>query len=187
MVKKNLPTPNSPPKVMAQPWYVKGKTFVFLWVMLLLLLCGGIATLFIRVPIYAQGIAVIVDGRTIPQYGHNEPVLVAFMPPETLPDLHVGRSLVFEVEKNQPLKTGSISAVESGLLKADAVEKQFNLSGGLGLALMPESAVVLARPEFAVDDSPERFFKRMVRVKVEVGTRRTGAFIPLINRLFEDN
>jgi len=177
---------NSPSQVMAQPWYVKGKTFAFLWVTLLVLICGGVATLFTRVPIHAEGMAVIIDGKTIPQYGRDEPVLVAFLPPETLPDLHVGRSLVFELDKHRPLQSASISAVESGLLNAGTAEKQFNLSPGMGLALLPESAVVLAHPELPPGISPQSVFKRAIRVKVEVGTRRAGAFVPLINRLFDE-
>ena len=173
--------------LMAQPWYVKGKTFGLLWATLLLLICGGVATLFTRVPIHAQGIAVIVDGKTIPQYGHNGPMLVAFLPPETLPDLHVGRSLVFELDKNKPLQGGSVSAVESEPLDAGAAEKRFNLSAGTGLALLPESAVVLAHAELPPGVTLESAGKRTIRVKVEVGTRRAGAFVPLINRLFEEN
>jgi hypothetical protein len=178
---------NSAPHTMVQPWYVKGKTFGLLWVTLLLLLCGGVATLFARVPIDAQGTAVILDGRTLPQYGHNGPVLVAFLPPETLRDLHAGRSLVYELDKNKPLQGATISAVQTELLNAGEAEKQFNLSAGTGLALLPESAVVIAHPELPRDVSLESVLKRTMRVKVEVGTRRAGAFVPLINRLFDEN
>jgi len=175
------------PLVMAQPWYVKGKTFGVLWAMLLLLICGGVATLFTRVPIHAQGVAVIVDGKTIPQYGHDGPVLVAFLPPETLPDLHVGRAVAYELEQNKPLQRGAITAVEDKPISAGVAEKEFNLSAGAGLALLPQSAVVLAHPELPAGVSLQNVANRTVRIKVEVGTRRVGAFVPLINRLFDEH
>ena len=181
-------TPNTvkPRKVMAQPWYVHSNTFAVLWVMLLLLIAAGFATLFTRVPVHATGVAIVVDGKKLTQYGHDEPLLAVFLPPETLPKLHTGQSLVFQTERNKPRQTRSVETVESELLSPDAAQKQFNLSAGTGVALSPLSAVVVARLEPPPGEAPESLVGRSVRVEVEIGTRRAGAFIPLINRFFAD-
>lgn len=166
-----------------QPWYVASRTFIVLWGLLLLLIAGGVATLFARVPIYTSGIGIIVEGRDVPQYGRDELLVLAFFPPETLPRLRVGESLLMQPGAGKPRIPREILFVENERLDADAAQQRLNLRPGLGLTLPPRSAVAVTRV-----DAPEQdraiLAGRVVRVELETGMRRAGSFMPVVDRFF---
>ena len=166
-----------------QPWYVSSRTFLVLWGMLLLLVAGGVATLFAKVPIYTSGVGIIVEGRDVPQYGRDELLVLAFFPPDTLPRLREGETLLLQPGAGKPRVPREILFVEKEKLDADDAQQRFNLRPGLGLTLPPQSAVAVTRV-----DAPERdraiLAGRVVRVEVETGMRRAGSFMPGVDRLF---
>lgn len=169
------------------PWVVSARTFTFLWALLLVLIAGGIATMFVRVPIYAAGTGIIADWRESTQYPAREMVVIAFLPPETLSRLERGRPLLLQFNRSGLRLSRQIIAVESKLLDAATAQQQFALSPGSGLALPGASAVAIAElgtlPEGL---SPASLVGRVVRTEVEVRSRRVGSFIPVVGTLFRD-
>ncbi|HEV2765168.1 MAG TPA: hypothetical protein VGV38_19450 [Pyrinomonadaceae bacterium] len=168
---------------LVQPWYVSAKTFLVLWAALLLLVAGGVATLFARVPVYKGGVGIIVEGRDVPQYGRDELLLLAFLPPETLPRLSEGATLLLQPGPGKPRQPRQIIFVEKERLDADEAQRRLNLRPGLGLAI-PQTSAVAVTPVLAPERDRAVLAGRVVRVELEVGTQPAGSFMPGVGRLF---
>lgn len=88
------------------PSLVPPGTLVWLWVLLAVLLAGGVSTLFLRVPEYAAGTGWVVDRQAV----------VAVFTPDQARKLRPGQ--ILQLSAGGAEWTGTISSVEGNVVRA---------------------------------------------------------------------
>lgn len=137
----------------------------------------------VRVPTYAPGLAVVVQGRP----GDADGVFAAaLLPADTLPRLRPGQAAFVDLGKDGERIHSATVAVESDLVTPDALPSRvplgemgrramFILSGPVAVAYAPLD------PTLGTD-----YVGGVVQVNVEIGTRRVLALAPPFDRFLED-
>ena len=103
------------------PRLVTPPVFLCLWILLGLLLMATVLAWQVQVPIYATASGAIIQQPTANQPTMNAPSLVLFVPANPAPTLHVGAPLTVQVTLTGASFTGSIIAVEPGVLTPEQV------------------------------------------------------------------
>jgi hypothetical protein len=159
------------------PRLVSPPIFMCLWVVLALLLTGGLAAWFFRVPIFVLGSATVVHKT------NGEIVIVAFFPPEQLPKLRAGQTLFLSSSRG-PRFSEAIIAVNPEILSPYVVRQQFAVALDAAHLISGPSAVTLARPQASTFSfSAEAYLGSIFRAEVEVGSQRVIMLLPAIGRL----
>jgi hypothetical protein len=167
------------------PRLIGPRTFLFLWALLVLVGAGASATWFVRVPVYAAGQAIVVEGQRTALNGGV--AVVAFLPPEYLVDLRREQALYLNMgSANAPVRQ-SIVWVEPELMSPNAARTRFGLGPSAAAAITQPVAVVLTRLEnLPAGFPPDAYVGSAYPVRVEVGTRRVVSLAPVVGPLFGD-
>ena len=123
------------------PHLVSPPAFMCLWVVLALLLAGGLAAWFFKVPIRVSGTATVVNET------NGEIVIVAFFPPEQLPRLRAGQKLVLSSSGGPGRLSQTIVAVNPEITSPYAARQQFASLVDAAHRISEPSAVAIARAE----------------------------------------
>ena len=123
------------------PHLVSPPAFMCLWVVLALLLAGGLAAWFFKVPIRVSGTATVVNET------NGEVVIVAFFPPEQLPRLRAGQKLVLSSSGGPGRLSQTIVAVNPEITSPYAARQQFASLVDAAHRISEPSAVAIARAE----------------------------------------
>lgn len=172
------------------PRFVSPPTWVCLWLLLGLLMAGGLVAWSAKAPVYTSGSALVGNwpGRLDSVYAPREPgeiVVIAFLPPEYLPRLRAGQSLFLQLERAGGRLGSPVVAVAPEVVSPEAARKLFATNIGDKLDLTQPSAVAIARFEPSHSGLPAAAYLGSVyHVEVEVGSRRVISFLPLIGRFF---
>lgn len=167
------------------PRFVSPRTAAYLWVLLGLLMASGLVAWFTQVPVYASGLAVVVDRSSVTQdiQIQDDALLVVFLPPEQ--HLQAGQNLFLQFDAAGERLSRAIVAVEPEISSPDAARRRFALESGAALAITQPAAVAIARFEPTSTDLPARAYMGSVyRVDVEVGSRRVISLLPLVGQWF---
>src|SRR5262245_45913348 len=79
-------------------------TVRFLWIVLGLLIASGFIAWFAQVPVYASGLAVVVDGQGTNPSIPGEVLIVAFLPPQHRTRLSTGQPIFLRLHaEGEPL------------------------------------------------------------------------------------
>jgi hypothetical protein len=179
------------------PAFVSPRSFVFLWMLLALALAAGALAWFANVPLYASGVAVVVDGARARL--HNDtaeptsggategPVLITFLPPAHLARLKAGQPLFLQLDAPRERVRRNLIAVEPELLSPETARERFHLDAGSAAAITRPSAVAVASFEPAPRGLPaSAYLGSVYPVDVEIGSQRLPSLLPLIGRFFGD-
>jgi len=137
----------------------------------------------VRMPEYAPGVAVVVQGRP----GDANGVYAALLlPAETLPRLQLGQPAYLDLGQEGARVRSATVAVEPDAISPDALASRLAL-GEMGrrsmFVLGGPVAVAYAPLE---QDSATNYLGGVILVNVEVGTRPVLALVPPFDRLLED-
>ena len=167
------------------PWFVTSKSFAASWAVLLLLLCTGVAALFLRVPVYSSGTGVVADWRDKSDSAARGFVVIAFFPAPMVSHLAPGRTLSFDLG-GQQLSRPIVDA-RAKPLDRTAAASEFALNAGAASSISDFSAVAIVELEPApAGISQELMSGRLVHVNYLLTTRRLGSFFPFIGGFFHD-
>jgi hypothetical protein len=167
------------------PWFVTTKSFVGSWALLLLLLCSGVAVLFLRVPVYSTGTGVIADWRDKTDAEARGLVVVAFFPAPMVSHLGLGQTLSFDLDGQE--LSGPIVDARAKPLDRTAAATEFALTADATSSISDLSAVAVMKLQAApAGISPELTSGRVVDVNYLLTTRRLGSFFPFIGGFFHD-
>ena len=155
------------------PRLVSPRMFFFMWILLALVLGGGLLAWLARMPVYSPAIAVVVDGPGTRQWASDEPLIALFLSSEELPRLRVGQRVFLKLEQNSETISRQIIAVDSHIFSLKSAEDYFALSAGAASRIAGAKAVALTRLErvpagMASPDYVGGFYDAWV----EVGSRR---------------
>ena len=149
------------------PRLVSPPVFMCLWVVLALLLAGGIGAWFFKVPIYVTGTATVVK-RT-----NGEIVIAAFFPPEQLPRVRAGQTLSLSSGGGGVRLFRTIVTVNPEITSPEAAGRQFASLTGAAHPVREPSAVAIADPQASMFGFPAAAYRgSTLRAEVEVGSQR---------------
>jgi hypothetical protein len=169
------------------PRLASPSVFACLWIVLGLLGAGAAAAWFTRLPVFATGIAVVVDGPD----GAGAPgpgvALVAFVPAQNLSPLRVGHALLYQAPTGRERRRAPIVWVEPQVMSPAEARRRFALGEGAAAAITEPAVVAVARLEPVTGGPPlSAYVGSVYRVEIEVGSRRPISLLPIVGRLFEE-
>ena len=167
------------------PRLVSPRTFAYLWVLLGLIVISGFAAWFAQVPVYASGLAVVVDRGSVTQDVRIQDVaiLVAFLPPGQ--HLQAGQNLSLQFEATGERLSRAILVVEPEVVSPAVAQRRFALEDGAALAITQPATVAIARFEPTPTGLPAHtYIGSTYHVEVIVGSRRLISFLPLMGQWF---
>lgn len=172
------------------PRFVSPPTWICLWLLLGLLMVGGIIAWSAKAPVFTSGSALIgvwpqrLDS-VYGQVGPGEMVVIAFLPPEYLSSLRLGQALFLQPDRAGDRLGSKVIAVAPDVISPEAARKMFAVNAGEARPLTQPSAVAIARFEPPPSSLPaDAYAGSVYDVEVEVGSRRVISFLPLIGHFF---
>ncbi len=172
------------------PRFVSPPTWICLWLLLGLLMVGGIVAWSAKTSVFTSGSALVrvwperldsVYGRV----GPGEMVVIAFLPPEYLSRLRIGQTLFLQPDRAGARLGSRVIAVAPDVVSPEAARKMFAINTGDARPPTQPSAVAIARFEPAPSGLPaDAYAGSVYNVEVEVGSRRVISFLPLIGHFF---
>jgi hypothetical protein len=166
------------------PRFVSPRVMVALWALAVLLILSGIAVWFTSMPVYASGLAIVVDAGNKPaNLGKGIAVLV-LLPPEALPTLDEGKSILIQVNAtSKPLKR-EIVAFEKDASKVHSILEEFALDNHPAVAKAQPAAVAIAQLEDMPGNVPVNdYIGTIFRADIQIGSRRIASLLPLMDRI----
>lgn len=168
----------------ALPKLVSPRVFQFLWVLLGLLLAGAALISSARIPVYASGVAVIVESEATPRNGQGKVSALIFLPPESLPQLKAGQPVFFRFGGDEHLSR-PIMSVEPQLLSPLEASRRFALSAGAAARLNAPKALAVVSLEPSLAGHPASTYAgSFYDARVEIGSRRVASLAPWANKFF---
>ena len=173
--------------VVAATWLRLPRAPLALWLLMTLLVVGVGAAWVVRLPIYASGVAVVLD-RSAAGSGQSDGVVVAaLLPGENLASLRPGQPLYLQLGPDGQRLRRTVDAVDAEVVSPDALPARLSLgplSKGVVIVLGGPVAVARARLEpLPPPLAASSYVGSVLPVQIEVGTRRVVALIPPFDRL----
>lgn len=166
------------------PRFVSPRSLVCLWLLLGLLAAGLFLTWLAPVPVIVSGTAVVVAGTAGALPSRDAAVLVAFLPPQSLPHLRPGQRVWLAAGPARERWSRRVLAVEPAISSPEAARRRF---GGAAGAIRGPAAVIIARWPPLQDHLPAAaYLGSIYHADVETGRRRLISFLPLAGRLGEE-
>ncbi len=161
------------------PRFVTPRTFLCLWLLLGLLVAGGVVAWLTPIPIYASGPAIVVASHDDSESMRDEVLVVAFVPPEHLPHLQVGQRLFLHFDSVGERLSNSVGVVEPQIISPATARQRFAPDGCATLVVPQPAAVVMTRLKALPGDMPTAIYSGTTgHVDVEVGSRRMLSLVP---------
>jgi hypothetical protein len=168
------------------PRFIAPPAPLCLWLLLGCLISAGVLASLARVPVYRNGIATVADSNGRDQYLKDEELIVAFFPPQSKSEIKAGQKLSFKLDANGPPLVKSIAIIEPEILSPAEARKKFNLDNATARTCQSPSAIVIA-PLGKPGELPASTYEGIVvDARVEIGSQRLIALLPVIGRFFRN-
>ena len=155
------------------PRFISPRALAWFWILLGLLTASGLLASLARIPCFASGQGIVVRSTNLDPTNLSNVAMVALLPPDTLPSLHVGQNLFVNLGGKSERLSGSIIAVDPEVSSPEEVRKRFSLSGETALSITRPAAVAIAQfGRHSSDLSAPSYTGSIYHVDVEVGSRR---------------
>lgn len=165
------------------PRFVSPRTFLYLWLLLALLLAGGLVSWFAQVPIFVSGPAFVVE-RTAESQPDSVAVAI-LLPPETLSSLYVDQPLFVQLTEGTRLQR-SIVTIDHKVNSPQRIREELGLPAELATTIRQPATVAFADLAPLPSDLPASAYAGSVyRVEVQVGSRRVISLLPFIGQFFQ--
>jgi hypothetical protein len=166
------------------PKFVSPQIMVALWALVVLLILSGVAVWFTSTPVYASGLAIVVDTGNKPVNIEEGTAMLVLLPPEAQPVLDEGKTVLIQVNAtSKPLKR-EIVAFEKNASKVNRTLEEFALENHPAVAKAQPAAVAIVR----LEDMPGNvvtndYIGTIFRADMQVGSRRIASLLPLMDRI----
>ncbi len=168
------------------PRFVRGPVSVCLWLVLGCLAAGAGAVWLARVPVYAPGQVVVVNGGPAALNAQgNEFEVATFLPANSLRRLRAGTSLLLRVGSQNEYAPLIIVQVKEIFAGPEGLRERFNLAPAAVGAIALPCAVTTARVKSIPGWRPAAPAPgTLTPAEVEVGSRPMVSLLPVIGPLF---
>jgi hypothetical protein len=166
------------------PKFVSPRIMVALWALVVLLILSGVAVWFTSTPVYASGLAIVVDTGNKPVNIEEGTAMLVLLPPEAQPVLDEGKTVLIQVNAtSKPLKR-EIVAFEKNASKVNRILEEFALENHPAVAKAQPAVVAIVR----LEDMPGNvatndYVGTIFRADMQVGSRRIASLLPLMDRI----
>ena len=168
------------------PKLISPRAFILLWTLITLLFAGGVLGWLASVPVYAEGLAVAVEGKDRRQENGDDLLMVIFLPPDKLSQLKMGQRVFFNLNDEATTTSGSIFEVETRIFSPKAAQEYFALSASAAAKIDGARAVVFTRLDAGASSLPaSSSIGASQKAWVEIGSRRVISMLPFIGRMFD--
>jgi hypothetical protein len=164
------------------PKFVSPRIMVALWALVVLLILSGVAVWFTSTPVYASGLAIVVDTENKPLNIEEGTAILVLLPPEAQPALDEGKIVLIQVNaSSKPLKR-EIVAFEKDASKVNSILEGFDLANHPAVAKAQPAAVAIVRLEDMKENVPANdYVSTIFRADMQVGSRRIASLLPLMD------
>src|SRR5207253_73001 len=114
------------------------------WILLGLLISSGLVAWLMRVPVYASGLAIVMDSGQ-QNRSADQTAIVIFLPPESLNRLRTGQAVLLQLEAGGEFFHTSVIAVEPDIASPALAKKRYALDSSTALAINHPSAIAVAQ------------------------------------------
>lgn len=164
------------------PRFVSPRTFTYLWLLLGLLLAGGVVSWLARVPVFVSGQAFVVGEAGEPRL--NNMAVAILLPPETLSSLYAGQPLFIQLTEGTRLQR-AIVAVYQEVNSPQMIRERLEVPAELAATIKQPATVAFTDLAPLPSDLPTSAYAGSVyRVEVQVGSRRVVSLLPFIGQFF---
>jgi hypothetical protein len=166
------------------PKFVSPRITVALWTIVVLLIFSGVAVWFTSMPVYAFGLAIVVDTENKPVNIEEGTAILVLLPPEAQPALDEGKTILIQVNAtSKPLKR-EIVAFEKDASKVNGILEEFDLDNHPAMAKTQLAAVAIVRLEDMEGNVlANDYVGAIFRADIQVGSRRIASLLPLIDQI----
>ncbi len=166
------------------PKFVSPRIMVALWTIVVLLILSGVAVWFTSTPVYASGLAIVVDTENKPVNIEEGTAILALLPPEAQPALDEGKTILIQVNASSKPLEREIVAFEKDDSKVNSILKEFALDNHPAVAKAQPAAVAIVRLEDMPGNVPTNdYIGTVFRADMQVGSRRIASLLPLMDRI----
>lgn len=167
------------------PQFVSPRLFLFLWMFFVLLSGLGVWLCFAEIPVFVPGRGMIAD-RGQGNFCREEGVCItAFFPADVPADLTGERRLMLRSESEKRWIDQDVTIVESEVLSPAEVQKRYHAEA-VAMPLPNQDTAVahcrLARQKH--DMRTDILSDGPFEVRIDVGPRRLGSYLPVLDRFF---
>jgi hypothetical protein len=166
------------------PKFVSPRIIVALWTIVVLLILSGVTVWFTSMPVYASGLAIVVDTGNKSVNIEEGTAILVLLPPEAQPALDEGKTILIQVNaSSKPLKR-EISTFEKDASKVNSILEEFALDNHPAVAKAQPAAVAIVRLEDMPENVPAtEYIGTIFRADMQVGSRRVASLLPLMDRI----
>ena len=166
------------------PKFVSPRIMVALWALVVLLILSGAAVWFTSTPLYASGLAVVVDPRNKLANIEEGMAILVLLPPEAQPALDKGKTILIQVNASSKPLEREIVAFEKDASKVNHILEKFALEHHPAVTKAQPGAVAIVR----LEDMPGNvvtndYLGTIFRADMQVGSRRIASLLPLVDRI----
>src|SRR5918999_1715348 len=161
------------------PKFVSPRIMVALWALVGLLILSGVAVWFTSTPVYASGLAIVVDTRNKLANIEEGMAVLVLLPPEAQPVLDEGKTILIQVNASSKPLEREIVAFEKDASKVNHILEEFGLENHPAVAKVQPGAVAIVR----LEDMPgnvatNNYIGTIFRADMQVGSRRVASLLP---------
>jgi hypothetical protein len=166
------------------PKFVSPRIMLALWTIVVLLIFSGAALWFTSMPVYASGLAIVVDTENKPVNIEEGTAILVLLPPEAQLALYKGKTILIQVNaSSKPLKRKIVTFTKDAS-KVNSNLEEFDLDNHPMVAKEQPAAVAIVRLEDMKGNAlANDYVGTIFRADIRVGSRRIAFLLPLMDRI----
>lgn len=161
------------------------RSIALLWVLIVLLLTGGLLIWYLRVPVYASGVAIVTGASETTPNGSEKVKVVVFLPPEDRARLRVGQKIFLSSEKGNERLLQLVTGLEPEVLSPLEMQNRLGIGAcqSYPAGTQPSAVVFTELTTAPAGRSPSTYACSSYRAEIEVSTQRVISLLPVIGFL----
>lgn len=167
------------------PKFVSPRIMAALWTIVVLLIFSGVAVWLTSMPVYASGLAIVVDTENKPVNIEEGTALLVLLPPEAQPALDEGKTILIQVNaSSKPLKSEIVAFEKDASKVVNRILEEFDLDNHPAVAKAQPAAVAIVQLEDMEGNAlANDYIGTIFRADIQVGSRRIVSLLPLMDRI----
>jgi hypothetical protein len=164
------------------PRLVSPPVFVFFWILLALLIVGGIVAWLTRVPTYIVGSGVVLDqGIVQGNQASGGAVAVVFLPANRTMHVRVGQVVLLQIGSSGTQLSYKVNQVIPGVISPSDARRRYQLDSTTGQIITGPSFVLTVNLGAAFP--AQQYAGSMVSAQVQAGSQRVLSLLPGLGQL----
>jgi hypothetical protein len=166
------------------PKFVSPRIVVALWTLVVLLILSGVAVWFTSTPVYASGLAIVVDTRNELVNIEEGMAVLVLLPPEAQPVLDEGKTILIQVNTSSKPLERKIVTFAKDASKVNSILEEFALDNHPAVTKTQPAVIAIVQLEDLEGNVlANDYVGTIFRADIQIGTRRIASLLPLMDRI----